>query len=227
MKQHIMNIREIGRNFCIALGIIFCICITNAFATAQYPDCLIQNDKRYALIENIMEPFFEKFPEKRPPVSSTALWRGYVATFEIIKNELWVVDVQVEAYDKIKEKRIWESIIKSCLDGKDKMKIDWFTGILVLPHGKMVEYVHMGYASKYEYHKLIKIENGNYLKELDISLEQYDKIADMQYEMYKKTDAYREDIKELDPDGKMSKEMLESFIKRVMFKVDLTKIFQD
>ena len=158
--------------------------MTNAFATAQIPDFLIHNGEKYRLIVNPMEPFFKKFPEKRPKRGSTALWRRYVATFEIIQNELWVVDVQIETYDKVEKKRIWESIIKNCLDGKDKMKIDWFTGILVLPYGEVVKYVHMGYATRYEYYKLIKIENGNYVKELDIDHEQYSKMAGMFTEIF-------------------------------------------
>jgi len=47
-----MNIRKIGLNFCVALGVIFCIFVTNAFATAQFPDILIHNGKKYGLIVN-------------------------------------------------------------------------------------------------------------------------------------------------------------------------------
>ncbi|MDR0515679.1 MAG: hypothetical protein LBH25_01380 [Fibromonadaceae bacterium] len=55
----------------------------NAFATAQEPDLLIHNGEKYDLTVNPMEPFFKENPEKRPPSPNTALWRGYIATFEI------------------------------------------------------------------------------------------------------------------------------------------------
>jgi hypothetical protein len=37
---------------------------------------------------------------------------------------------------------------------------DWFTGVLRTPKGKMLHYVHMGFASVYEHEVHIKIENG-------------------------------------------------------------------
>ena len=60
----------------------------NAFATAQYPDKIIYNGKEYDLHSNPLEEYFQKNPDKKPKATmiSTALWRGYVATFEIKNN---------------------------------------------------------------------------------------------------------------------------------------------
>src|SRR5690554_7604266 len=54
--------------------------------TAQYPDKIKFKGKEYNLNSNPLEPYFEKYPDKRPKggIMSTALWRGYVAHFEII-----------------------------------------------------------------------------------------------------------------------------------------------
>jgi hypothetical protein len=91
------------------------------FATIQEPDILLYNGREYRIWEEPMEIFFEQFPEKRPEWSRTNLWRGYVATFEIIQNELWVIDIK-------NSQNI--SIINEILDGRDRMKIDWYNGTL-------------------------------------------------------------------------------------------------
>ena len=64
--------------------------------------------------EEPMENYFEYFPEKRPQWSRTNLWRCYVATFEIIDDELWVIDIKNSQN---------VSITNECLDGSDRMKI--------------------------------------------------------------------------------------------------------
>ena len=46
-----------------------------------------------------------------------------------------------------------------CTDGK--VLAFWFSGDLTVPKGKLVEYVHMGYMSKYEKELVVSIENGN------------------------------------------------------------------
>jgi hypothetical protein len=205
----------------------------DAFATAQESDYLIHDGKTYRLIVNPMGQFFEKFPEKRPktPLWSSSRWRDYVATFEIIQNELWVVEIKVKKPTKNLPAKKFDfgtdvNVIKDCLDGKDKMKIDWFTDILIIPRGEMIVPVRMDYASTYAHYKLIKIENGNYIKELEWTPMLYNEHRDKQYEIYKKTKSYKEKLKELDPDGKMSEEMSDEFIK-MMFEVDLEKIFDE
>lgn len=68
------------------------------FATAQFPDKINYNGKEYNLNSNPLEVYFEKNPNKRPKseVRSSALWRGYVATFEIIDNQLFLKDIEIQ-----------------------------------------------------------------------------------------------------------------------------------
>jgi hypothetical protein len=134
------------------------------YATAQLPDYLIYGEGKYALATNPMEAYFEKFPKKRPRPIMTALWRGYAATFEIMQNELWVVNIDAFGPGNITDQ---------CLDGKDRIKVDWFSGVLVMPHGELLHYVHLGYESIYEYYKLIEIERGNFVRELNLNYEEY------------------------------------------------------
>lgn len=43
---------------------------------------------------------------------------------------------------------------------QDKVFAEWFSGKLRIPHGKMLRYVHQGYASIYEKELFLKIEKG-------------------------------------------------------------------
>lgn len=162
----------------LTLFLIFSLAgFSKLFATAQYPDNLIYKGKTYALFTNPLESFFEKYPEKRPigGISSTALWRGYVATFEIRDNQLFLKDIEIEVEKEGSETfdYEWKSVINEVFPDSAQRKIDWFTGIIVLPHGKLVNYVHMGYGYTYKKYLLIEVENGNYKQELRFNHRQY------------------------------------------------------
>lgn len=68
---------------------------TSAFATPQIPDVIVMDSIRYALIDYPLEHFFHDFPEKRPESSrffSTALYRGYRATFIVSNDSVFLSD---------------------------------------------------------------------------------------------------------------------------------------
>lgn len=77
-------------------------------------------------------------------IFSTACWRQYIGTWQIIDNKFYLVN----------------------LEGRFKLASDapvfanWFTGTLRIPQGEMLHYVHMGFGSVYEREKHIKIEKG-------------------------------------------------------------------
>jgi hypothetical protein len=66
-------------------------------ATAQAPDRLIYNGETYDLFSNPLESRYEK--ENRPSfwiapnTRSSGNWRGYVATWEILNDQLYLVKI--------------------------------------------------------------------------------------------------------------------------------------
>lgn len=52
-----------------------------------------------------------------------------------------------------------KKIFPNRFDGKGVFA-DWFSGRLIVPRGELLEYVHMGYMSTYEYERVIDLENG-------------------------------------------------------------------
>ncbi|WP_411767147.1 hypothetical protein [Winogradskyella sp. A3E31] len=170
--------------------------------TAQYPDKIKFKGIEYNLNSNPLETYFEKYPDKRPQggIMSTALWRGYVAHFEIIDEQLYVTDIKIEVPDKDSKESYpykWISAIKQVFPGVEKVKIDWYTGILILPHGKMVEYVHMGYASTYSKYWLLEIENGDFNEARKYKNKEFVRFKKRQFEEFKKTEEYKKLHKEL------------------------------
>jgi hypothetical protein len=77
-------------------------------------------------------------------IGSTACWRGYVGTWEIRDGWFYLVGVRgrfVFAEDR-------------------PLLADWFSGVLRVPLGGVLRYVHMGFASVYEQELHILIERG-------------------------------------------------------------------
>jgi hypothetical protein len=197
--------------------------------TAQYPDKITFKGTEYSLNSNPLELYFEKYPDKRPQsgIMSTALWRGYVAHFEIIDAQLFVTDIKIEVPDKESDDSYpykWISAYEQVFPNSIKTKIDWYSGILILPHGKMVEYVHMGYASTYSKYWLLEIEQGNFNEARKYKNKEFVRFKKRQFEVFKKTEEYKKlytELKENDAYG--DKKFIKSFISN--FVINYTSKF--
>lgn len=144
-----------------------------AWSTAQRPDRLLYKGKPRALLCNPLEAFFALYPDKRPKVkaTSTALWRGYIASFELKKKQLYLIDVAIEVYqDKSYQEK---SVMQDIFPGKDTIKADWYSGFLIIPDGKLKKYIHMGYASLYKRYLIIKIDKGLLIDKKRLSTEEF------------------------------------------------------
>ena len=128
--------------------LLFVFITSSAFATAQYPDKIVYEGKEYELHTNPMEAYFAKHPDKKPRngIVSSALWRGYVATFEFKTNSLVLKDIQIQVLKDTEDRKYdtsWKSVRGDVVPKGEELPVDWFTGILVLPHGTRVKYVHL------------------------------------------------------------------------------------
>ena len=85
----------------------------------------------------------------------TALWRGYVGTWEIREGRLYLVRLSGTLKDG------GHANLATIFPGfPERVFAHWYTGALRIPEGKMIEYIHMGYASTYERDLMIQIEKG-------------------------------------------------------------------
>ncbi len=125
---------------------------------------------------------------------STALWRGYVATFEIVDQTLRVRDVQIQEWDGTGKdyKTKWVSILAKAFPAGTARTLDWFTGFLILPDGKLQEYVHMGYASTYERYRLLFVRAGRVTADRVFTADEYREYKVKQFEAFTHTERFRE-----------------------------------
>ena len=222
----------------------------NLFATAQSPDYLVYKGKKHMLHSNPLEEYFKEYPERKPKTTmrSSALWRGYIATFEVKDKKIVLNDIKIrvdfekwksvknkvvddyyknededEIEDKVEVKVTWYQEFINHLTRKD-LVIDWFTGILVLPYGEEINYVHMGYGSTYENYILLEVEDGVITREKNLKAKEYELFKEVQFSQYKKTAEYKKTLKELSKHGN-SKEFIDNFLRS--FIIQYTSEFLD
>lgn len=187
------------------------------FATAQFPDKINYNGNEYNLNSNPLEVYFEKNPNKRPKseVRSSALWRGYVATFEIIDNQLFLKDIEIQYRDttsKGSNNSNWKSVLNEVFADQKNIQVDWYTGLLVLPQGKVVNYVHMGYGSTYQHYTILELNKGVLTQEKQFKRKAYEKFKEKQFQVFKQTEDYHKMKSDLLQKGN-SEEFIDSFLR--------------
>ncbi len=173
---------------------LFAVLSSKSFATAQFSDYVSIDGKSEAMHSNPLEPYFAKYPEKRPisSITSTALWRGYIAYFSITDARLRVEDIQIN--DKMEPKAgepKMKSVVNEVFPPSVDRTVSWFTGFLILPQGKVVNYVHMGYASTFERYRLLFIKDGRLLADRVFSHDEYVDYKQQQFAAYTKSEAYK------------------------------------
>jgi hypothetical protein len=190
--QRLMLVCAVKKVILGALLAITCAA-SSVFATAQYPDYIWIDGRKAAIHSNPLEVFFGKNPGRRPQsrVSNSALWRGYIAHFEFVGGKLSVKDVTFLKWDDKKGTLSEESVMDQVFPAGADRGMDWFTGFLILPEGKVTEYVHMGYASSFERYRLILVKGGRQAADAVFSAEDYRRYKTLQFEAYSKSDHFK------------------------------------
>ena len=184
-------------------AIVFLVLITTVtYPTGQIPDKLIYNGKEYSLFCNPLESFFSDHSDKRPVsgTMSTALWRGYIATFVIRDGVLYVQDLEVESGSKLPNgeyKIVNKSVLLEVFPDSLERTCSFFSGLLVLPQGEILGYVHMGYSSVYANYTLIRVIDGKVQKERQFTGAEYLAFKKRQFQAYQQTDEYKKELTKL------------------------------
>lgn len=86
---------------------------------------------------------------------STACWRRYVGKWEISLDRLYLMGISATYEDGS------EVTLGDFFPGFDsRVFAHWFSGVLSVPQGDVLKYVHMGFATMFERDLLISIEQG-------------------------------------------------------------------
>ncbi len=92
----------------------------------------------------IETPHWQPEAEDDETITSTACWRGYLGTWEIRDERLYLLRLRG----------------RLAITGDEPLFAAWYSGILHVPRGELLRYVHMGFASVFEEELRITIEGG-------------------------------------------------------------------
>ena len=124
--------------------------------TAQIAEVLVFEGVSHHMLATPLDDFF-KWGGRNPgfQVNSTALWRGYVGSWEIVDQRLYLTSLSARL------KSDAEASLGSVFPGfEDRVFAHWFSGTIRLPMGKLLQYVHSGFSSRYERDVFLEIKAG-------------------------------------------------------------------
>ncbi|WBV58822.1 hypothetical protein PFY10_10220 [Chryseobacterium daecheongense] len=188
----------------LVLSIIISIKI---FATGQQSNFINIDGKKYELLNDPLEGYFEKHPEDHPVygekfvrknengdetfLMTTSNHRGYIAYFEIIDNELFLIDLTIADPDSDSETQI--SVFNKIFPDK-KTKLN-YSGILTVPNGDFIDSDNFGFSSYYSSYLILTLSNDILTKSKELQNEDYIKFKINQFKAFQKTEEYRIEYK--------------------------------
>jgi hypothetical protein len=124
--------------------------------TAQISERLHYQGEEVAMCTNPLGDYFAMGGyNPRFQSNCSALWRGYVGSWEILDSRLYLVELHGTLEDGTNA-----SVATIFSNFPSRVFAHWYSGTIRIPQGKQLEYVHMGYGSIYERDVLLEIEKG-------------------------------------------------------------------
>ena len=130
--------------------------------TAQLRERLLYKGKLYGMTTEPLKSYLASKQEICFVSRSSACWRGYFSTWELRSSSLFIIKLNAFLKDSK------EVDLNYLFPGKNEVFADWFTGDIIVPHGKLLQYVHMGYQSIYEKEFILSFNNGILISEKKI-----------------------------------------------------------
>ena len=142
-----------------------------AHSTSQEPDILIIDGETHYLFSNPLESYFRqsgkvcpKFNEKEIIANDEVLievtkdssnWRGYVATWSIEGNELFLLQIK-----DLSDQFFNLQTLFDISDDKKKIKATWYSGQTKIVSDNVLQDVQMEYGPVFEKEIIIYLESG-------------------------------------------------------------------
>jgi hypothetical protein len=133
-----------------------------AFATAQLPERIVIDGVQEKLLAEPLDQALEADPQLAarfypllPKGICTAVWRGYVATWAVRDDRLYLDGIDVNACASANPLPL-EQIFGT----SGPVPATWFSGRLTVAQGKQQLYIHMGFQSRYERYLILTVEKG-------------------------------------------------------------------
>lgn len=212
-----MERRRGYRNRFVFLALISLLLTSNVLATIQLPNRILFQSQTYATNFDPLDDYLRKYPERKPKIngSSGDLWRGYLATYEIVDDVLILKDVEIDSGFKQKDDglyyRGWKSVLSDVVPGNKKLKIEWYTGLIVLGYGE-VTYEEYDFLQTFEKYVILEVSEGRFLTSKKFGKNEFVAFRHRQFAAFKKTDEYRKLVGKMRIDGRKDAD-IDSIIK--------------
>lgn len=121
--------------------------------TAQLSEILYYENERYA-IDRYPLSCYPYLPRESDFKSVSVCWRGYIATWEVIKNKLFLVRLSGHG----------DFTMEKLFPGKDKVFAYWFTGEIGIPVRELRNYDRGRYSSGFFRNIYLDFECGVLVK---------------------------------------------------------------
>lgn len=146
--------------------------------TAQAPETLLYEGKEHHLFTEPLRDYLDEMGDQVPKLTGggSACWRGYRGTWEITDDRLYLIEISalIRHPDIVAHASELHYVMHDGLPpgweratlahffpgARDRVFANWYSGILRIPLGEQLIYVHMGYSSIYERDLFIEIEQG-------------------------------------------------------------------
>lgn len=134
--------------------------------TAQIPDILHHRGAALDLCHDVLRGYLGRLRKDRRPAlykASTACHRGYVATWEIRDETLYLT--AIDAVVRTERGVASITLAEAFPWAGETIAATWFSGEVRCPEGRLRRYVHHAFASEYERERILYFENGRLLSE--------------------------------------------------------------
>ena len=136
--------------------------------TAQFSERIEMEGKQYSLHSTPLGPWLS---EVKPPVrfvaTSTACWRGYIGTWRIEQQRLYLIGIEGEAFASGKASYADTPASTRAVTMNDLFPgwpdgvfAHWYSGELRIIRGDLVRYKHQGWMSRFEFEQFLAVEDG-------------------------------------------------------------------
>ena len=137
--------------------------------SAQIGDKIIYKGEEFSLAsEPLAQWLYNNKVEKLFNNINCACWRGYVASWKIEDEKLYLTDIgspPIPKHKEITKQEENQDVMEKLFPGQTEVFANWVNGKLKIQSGKLLEYVHMGYESVYETDIYLLFENGILIEE--------------------------------------------------------------
>ena len=109
--------------------------------TTQVPDVLGLDGEKHDIASLPLEEYRRKRGVQLPtlPRNCSALWRGYIATWELCEGRLYLVEIDTTAFSELDLKL--HDFFPDC---GPRVFARWYSETLRVPQGEIIQHIHGG-----------------------------------------------------------------------------------